>query len=418
MSDAASDGLTAKQRRLAKRAAARAAAGNGTPAAAAVPAPASAAPSSDASDSMTAKAPSIDAGDGMTAKQRRLAKRAAARAADAPAPAPVPRGAATSSAPAPAGRTTAKERRLAKRAAARGEAAPQAPQAPQAPAAPPTTAKERRLAKRAAARGEGPAAPPPKRASQPPKRAPLVAFVGQLHYSTTKERIEQFFRSQGVEGSLKVRLLTDAKTKRSRGMAFVECETAEALYACVACHHAHLDGRRVNVEKSAGGGKATKKDKLKRHRERQDAKIEESVDRVIGEFVSQGRIEERVFDEGVRKLLQRRSGRVANMALEEFASLEGRESFDNPAAYLTKIVCRISAEENPFEKFSTKACEPEILPPRRLEDAKRERSPSVEAAPSSAEEPVVLNAKERRRLKRAKLQKDQEGVDAIFAGLA
>ena len=107
------------------------------------------------------------------------------------------------------------------------------------------------------------------------------------------------------------------------------------------------------------------------------------------------------------------------MALEEFASLEGREAFDNPAAYLTKIVCRISAEENPFEKFSTKACEPEILPPRRLEDvSKRERSPSVEAAPSSAEEPVVLNAKERRRLKRAKLQKDQEGVDAIFAGLA
>ena len=28
-----------------------------------------------------------------------------------------------------------------------------------------------------------------------------------------------------------MRLLTDAKTKRSRGMAFVECETAEALYA-------------------------------------------------------------------------------------------------------------------------------------------------------------------------------------------
>ena len=104
------------------------------------------------------------------------------------------------------------------------------------------------------------------------------------------------------------------------------------------------------------------------------------------------------------------------MALEEFASLEGRESFDNPAAYLTKIVCRISAEENPFEKFSTKACEPEILPPRRLEDvSKRERSPSVEAVPASAE--VALNAKERRRLKRAKLQKDQEGVDAIFAGL-
>ena len=69
----ATDGMTAKQRRLAKRAAARAAANDGTPAAAAVPAPASAAPSSDASGSMTAKGPSSDASDGMTAKQRRQA---------------------------------------------------------------------------------------------------------------------------------------------------------------------------------------------------------------------------------------------------------------------------------------------------------------------------------------------------------
>ena len=153
------------------------------------------------------------------------------------------------------------------------------------------------------------------------------------------------------------------------------------------------------------GARPPKKTSSRGHRERQDAKIEESVERVIGEFVSQGRIEERVFDEGVRKLLQRRSGRVANMALEEFASLEGREAFDNPAAYLTKIVCRISAEENPFEKFATK----HVSPRSSLQDGwrtKRERSPSVEAVPESAE--VVLNAKERRRLKRAKLQKDQE----------
>ena len=51
--------------------------------------------------------------------------------------------------------------------------------------------------------------------------------------------------------------------------------------------------------------------------------------------------------------------------------MEGREAFDNPAAYLTKIVCRISAEENPFEKFSTKACEPEILPSKTVGRCKR-----------------------------------------------
>ena len=96
---------------------------------------------------------------------------------------------------------------------------------------------------------------------------------------------------------------------------------------------------------SAGGGKATKKDKLKRHRERQDAKIEESVDRVISEFVSQGRIEDRVFDEGVRKLLQGRSGGREHGA-RGVRCWRGA-GLRQPAAYLTKIVCRISAEENP-----------------------------------------------------------------------
>jgi len=394
--------------------------------AAAAPAPARAPPAAPATAPAPAPAPAptppaappTPEAAGLTAKERRLAKRAAARATEAPtpAPAPVPRGAATS------GGTTAKERHLAKRALLRGEA-PAAPP-PQAAEPPATTAKERRLLKRAAARGEE--APTvveipqrPLRTAPPPTRTPLIAFVGQLHYSTTKERVADFFKSQGVEGTLKVRLLTDAKTKRSRGMAFVECETAEALYACVACHHAHLDGRRVNVEKSAGGGREHKKEKLQQHREKQNTKIEESVDRVIAEFVSQGQIEERAFDAGVRGLLQRRSGRVAHLALEEYASLEGRENFDNPAAYLTKIVCRISADENPFEKFSSKPFEPQIMAPRFLEDD----APSKKRAPEEADVPVaqaeepVLNAKDRRKLKRQKLQTDQEGVDAIFATL-
>lgn len=392
--------------------------------AAAAPAPARAPPAPPAPAPTPAPAPPAapptPEAAGLTAKERRLAKRAAARATEAPAAAPapaaVPRGAATS------GGTTAKERRLAKRALSRGEA----PAAPPPRAAPPpaTTAKERRLLKRAAARGEE--APTvveipqrPLRTAHVPTRTPLIAFVGQLHYSTTKERVADFFKSQGVEGALKVRLLTDAKTKRSRGMAFVECETAEALYACVACHHAHLDGRRVNVEKSAGGGREHKKEKLQQHREKQNTKIEESVDRVIAEFVSQGRIEERAFDAGVRGLLQRRSGRVAHLALEEYASLEGRENFDNPAAYLTKIVCRISADENPFEKFSSKPFEPQIMAPRFLDDD----APSKKRVPEEADVPVaqaeepVLNAKDRRKLKRQKLQTDQEGVDAIFATL-
>ena len=111
-----------------------------------------------------------------------------------------------------------------------------------------------------------------------------MAFVGQLHYSTTKERIESFFRSQGVEGTPEGATVNGREDEKEVGAW--RSSNARRPKRCMRVWRAttHLDGRRVNAEKSAGGGKATKKDKLKRHRERQDAKIEESVDWVIGEF--------------------------------------------------------------------------------------------------------------------------------------
>ena len=227
-------------------------------------------------------------GDGMTAKQRRLAKRAAALPPRRPRARQRHRRPRRRSTPGRGGQPP-ESSRLASERSARGRRAG-------------AGARRRDVGARRPHDGQGAASAPPRQTAPVTAGARTTDDDGQgapigksaaarrgAHYkrsaavapsassTTTKERIESFFRSQGVEGSLKVRLLTDAKTKRSRGMAFVECETAEALYACVACHHAHLDGRRVNVEKSAGGGKATKKDKLKRHRERQDAKIEESV---------------------------------------------------------------------------------------------------------------------------------------------
>lgn len=145
---------------------------------------------------------------------------------------------------------------------------------------------------------------------------------------------------------MRVRLRTDERTGKSKGMAFVECDTAEALHACVALHHASLDGRRINVEKSAGGGKAVKRQRLGDKREKQRAKVETTVARVVAEFEKDGSLRPGEVDDGVRKLLARRSGRVAQLALQEYCSLEGRENFDNPAAYLTKIVCRITDEED------------------------------------------------------------------------
>ncbi|KAH8047463.1 hypothetical protein JL722_13092 [Aureococcus anophagefferens] len=272
----------------------------------------------------------------LTSKERRLAKRAAAReAAGAKQPSDAttkPPAAAVRRRPHGEGAAQAQARRRARRGGAGADK---------------DDVGLRRRGRRRhvkAARGEAPAAAAgggaksSKKRPREPSSAPLVAFVGQLGFSVTAERLKAFFTSQDVPGTLKVRLLTDAKTGKSRGMAFVQCETAEALYACVALHHAQIDGRRINVE--------------------------ETVDRVLEEFVASGQLRRDEVDDGVRRLLQRRSGRVAHAALTEYASLVGRDKFENPAAYLTKIICRVSQEENPFEKYSHEPREAEIVVPK------------------------------------------------------
>ena len=96
-----------------------------------------------------------------------------------------------------------------------------------------------------------------------PGNFPYVVFVGQLSYSTTRDEIENHFRTTGgVSGPVTVRLLTSASTseeagttQRSKGMAFVEIEGARELRNALSLHHSVLNERAINVELSAGGGK-------------------------------------------------------------------------------------------------------------------------------------------------------------------
>lgn len=76
-------------------------------------------------------------------------------------------------------------------------------------------------------------------------------FIGQLAFNTTKEGL--FGHIQSTLGkdlitaeSCQIRLLTDTKTKRSRGMAFVTLSSGELRYECLKLHLTYLDGRRIN----------------------------------------------------------------------------------------------------------------------------------------------------------------------------
>ncbi|CAM9162215.1 unnamed protein product [Chrysoparadoxa australica] len=265
---------------------------------------------------------------------------------------------------------TAKERRLAKRAAQRGKVKGEEGKQEEAggrSAASPTendlagmTAKERRLAKRAAQRGEVASVPsatnrkrklPPSaaRTSSSGKGLPHIVFVGQLAFSTKAEEIEELFRKQGrIEGAIKVRLLTKPGTKRSRGMAFVELESAEAQYKCLALHHARLQGRIINVELSAGGKGEAKKAKLAKHKEEQRKLARSTTERIIDERKKEGLLEEGELDEAAIDILNRFSGKVAEKALLEYCEKPDKATLRNRSAYFTHLTHKIAFEEDPM----------------------------------------------------------------------
>ena len=78
-------------------------------------------------------------------------------------------------------------------------------------------------------------------------------FVGQLSYKTKKQAIKDLFEQRGIK-DVKVRLLTQKGTNKSRGMAFVELPDEFAVTRALRIHHQMLDGRQINVERTVGGG--------------------------------------------------------------------------------------------------------------------------------------------------------------------
>eukprot|EP00967_Tisochrysis_lutea_P016204 scaffold18270_cov33-Tisochrysis_lutea.AAC.2 len=85
------------------------------------------------------------------------------------------------------------------------------------------------------------------------KRVACTLFVGQLPFSVTADDIKAHFLSV-CEPPISVRLLTDKKSGKSRGMAFVEMGSESAVHTALRLHHSCICGRRINVERTVGGG--------------------------------------------------------------------------------------------------------------------------------------------------------------------
>ena len=194
------------------------------------------------------------------------------------------------------------------------------------------------------------------------KHTPYILFVGQLAYTTTSEMLFEHFKTMlGKEiitnETMKVRLLTDSKSKKSKGMAFVELSTPEIMYECLKMHLTHLDGRRINVERSSGGGAAAKKSKISMYREKQSSFISDTMDKIINNHIDNGDIGQDELDAGVIALCKRHSAVVVEQALKEYVEEKKlrrerkeklgekeEEELRNPSAFLTHMIGRVAEE--------------------------------------------------------------------------
>jgi len=195
------------------------------------------------------------------------------------------------------------------------------------------------------------------------RKNPYIVFVGQLSYDTTNEGLFNHIKNElGKEHevtkeTVQIRLLTDPKTKKSRGMAFVETSDPELLYACLKLHHTHLEGRRINVERTAGGGKNSdaRTTKLSQLRKEQEQHMSDIVDKMLSDFLSSGELQEKELDDGVIALCKRHSAAVVEAALAEYIEKGGRD-MDNPSAYLTFLIGKMATEgiDDPKDKKERK----------------------------------------------------------------
>ncbi|DBA04891.1 TPA: hypothetical protein N0F65_006893 [Lagenidium giganteum] len=186
-------------------------------------------------------------------------------------------------------RLTAQERRLLKRKAARAESNPEELKKELKEA---LNSRERRALKRkqeaeAAEAAEQNGGKKRRRKAKKTESADdngenqksihLTLFLGQLPYNATEAMIRKHFEEAG---EIKVRMLTDKKTKKFKGTAFIEVKDSKALGAALSRHHTLMNGRRINVELTAGGGgnkSEKRREKIEKLRSKQsDMQVEKT----------------------------------------------------------------------------------------------------------------------------------------------
>ncbi|KAJ7170112.1 hypothetical protein C8R46DRAFT_223832 [Mycena filopes] len=110
----------------------------------------------------------------------------------------------------------------------------------------------------------------------------FILFVGNLKYTTTAEALKVHFAACDPPPTVRLRTPKPTPGKpanKSKGCAFVEFSHRNALQQGLKLHQSELEGRRINVELTVGGGgkSGARTDKLK---ERNKGLFDERKERI------------------------------------------------------------------------------------------------------------------------------------------
>jgi len=202
------------------------------------------------------------------------------------------------------------------------------------------------------------------------KRAKMghTLFVGQLPFYATKEMIIEHFESFGVLGAT-VRLLTNKKTGKSKGIAFLEVTSDKQMATALRAHHTLLGNRPINVERTVGGGGngETRKQKIKSLKQLQGSAVLKEVRALVDEAVagSDGAIKREDIDDRLVEALCSFPRKTAKLILGEVAKSDFA-SVRNRSAWIMGFIKRYRDKMNAKEDFDDSQA-------GKYEDRKRDR---------------------------------------------
>ncbi|KAK9378949.1 uncharacterized protein V2V93DRAFT_374599 [Kockiozyma suomiensis] len=104
--------------------------------------------------------------------------------------------------------------------------------------------------------------------------ARFILFLGNLPYSATITSLSEHLKASNPD---LIRLPTDKQTKKVKGFAFAEFvgeDASKRMKICLRLHHTEFEGRKINVELTAGGGGNKSENRLQKLRMKNE-KLEE-----------------------------------------------------------------------------------------------------------------------------------------------